>query len=241
MSEAGVVGVSSSLVIPSVPTLDTPGSNDVPPPSPDGFYRPTPICETEEIIGEVLGGTINTILQGFDSAIGPAIDEVQNALGGSSTDAGSENIGTIDNSISEDNVLASLDSGDLMLSLTQTVGEAARIDSNTVGAANRYWASGDISGGIQSLITAVGIATIGDQEQIINPAFSSINNGFEVSPSFNIISPFINGVDENILTGVGDALHSIRTGNLPQLVVDAGRLASFVPRVQNAILKNGGC
>ena len=239
VSEAGVVGVSSSLVIPSVPTLDTPGSDDVPPPSPDGFYRPTPICETEEIIGEVLGGTINTILQGFDSAIGPAIDEVQNALGGSSTDAGSENIGTIDNSISEDNVLASLDSGDLMLSLTQTVGEAARIDPNTVGAANRYWASGDISGGIQSLITAVGIATIGDQEQIINPAFSSINNGFEVSPSFNIISPFINGVDENILTGVGDALHSIRTGNLPQLVVDAGRLASFVPRVQNAILKNG--
>ena len=238
-SEAGVVGVSSSLVIPSVPTLDTPGSNDVPPPSPDGFYRPTPICETEEIIGEVLGGTINTILQGFDSAIGPAIDEVQNALGGSSTDAGSENIGTIDNSISEDTVLASLNSGDLMLSLSQTVGEAAGINPNTVGAANRYWASGNISGGIQSFITAVGIATIGDQEQIINPAFSNINNGFEVSPNFNILSPFINGVDENILTGVGDALHSIRTGDLPKLVVDAGRLASFIPRVQNAILKNG--
>ena len=58
-------------MIPSVPTLDTPGSEDVPPPLLMDFYRPTPLCETEEIIGEVLGGTINTILQGFDGAIGP--------------------------------------------------------------------------------------------------------------------------------------------------------------------------
>ena len=61
-SEAGVAGVSTSLVIPSGPVLDTPGSGDVPPPTPDGFYRPTPLCETEEIVGEVLGGTINTIM-----------------------------------------------------------------------------------------------------------------------------------------------------------------------------------
>ena len=45
------------------PVLDTSGSEDVPPPSADGFYRPTPLCETEEIIGEVLGGTINTIVR----------------------------------------------------------------------------------------------------------------------------------------------------------------------------------
>ena len=77
-SEAGVVGVSTSAVIPSVPTLNTSGSNDVPPPTPDGFYRPTPLCETEEIIGEVLGGNINTIMSGFDSAIGPVIDEISN-------------------------------------------------------------------------------------------------------------------------------------------------------------------
>ena len=86
ISEAGVAGVSTSAVIPSVPTLDTPGSNDVPPPSADGFYRPTPLCETEEIIGEVLGGTINRILQGFDGAIGPVVDEISNSLGGSSTE-----------------------------------------------------------------------------------------------------------------------------------------------------------
>ena len=78
-SEAGVVGVSTSAVIPSVPVLDTSGATDVPPPTADGFYRPTPLCETEEIIGEVLGGTINTIMSGFDSAIGPVIDEVQNS------------------------------------------------------------------------------------------------------------------------------------------------------------------
>ena len=124
-SEAGVVGVTTSAVIPSVPTLDTPGSADVPPPTADGFYRPTPLCETEEIIGEVLGGNINTIMSGFDSAIGPVVDEIQNALGGTSTETGSEDVGTIDNAINENNVLASLSSGDLILSMSQTVADQA--------------------------------------------------------------------------------------------------------------------
>ena len=119
-------------MIPSVPTLDTPGSEDVPPPSADGFYRPTPLCETEEIIGEVLGGTINTIMSGFDSAIGPVIDEIQNSLGGSSTETGSENICTIDHAINENNVLSSLSSGALILSFSQSVADQAGIDPNSV-------------------------------------------------------------------------------------------------------------
>ena len=69
-SEAGVAGVSTSAVDTKCSYFRYTGSNDVPPPTADGFYRPTPLCETEEIIGEVLGGTINTIMSGFDSAIG---------------------------------------------------------------------------------------------------------------------------------------------------------------------------
>ena len=49
------VGITSSQTIPSTPVLDTPGATDVPPPTADGFYRPTPLCETEEIVGEVMG------------------------------------------------------------------------------------------------------------------------------------------------------------------------------------------
>ena len=170
-SEAGVVGVTTSAVIPSVPTLDTPGSADVPPPTADGFYRPTPLCETEEIIGEVLGGNINTIMSGFDSAIGPVIDEIQNALGGTSTETGSEDVGTIDNAINENNVLASLSSGDLILSMSQTVADQAGIDPNTIGGANRFWSDGNYGRGLVSFIDAAGQNTP-DNQQLIAQALS---------------------------------------------------------------------
>ena len=155
-AEAGVVGVSTEAVIPTSPALDTPGSNDVPPPTAEGFYRPTPLCETEEIIGEVLGGSINTIMQGFDNAIGPVIDEIQNSLGGTSTETGSSNEGTIDNAINENNVLSSLSSGDLVLSMSQTLADEAGIDPNSIGSSNRFWSDGNYGRGLVSFIDAAG-------------------------------------------------------------------------------------
>ena len=38
-----------------------------------GFYSPSPICDTEELISEVLGGNLNEIMQGFDAAITPVV------------------------------------------------------------------------------------------------------------------------------------------------------------------------
>ena len=175
ISEAGVAGVSTSLVIPSVPVLDTPGNTDVPPPIPDGFYRPTPLCETEEIIGEVLGGTINTIMSGFDSAIGPVIDEIQNSLGGESTETGSENKGAIDHAINENNVLSSLSSGDLVLSISQTLADQANIDPNTIGGANRFWADGNYGRGLVAFIDAAGGNTP-DNQQLIADALLLIDD-----------------------------------------------------------------
>lgn len=45
----------------------------IPPLPPTGFYSPSPICDTEELIGEVLGGNLNEIMQGFDAAITPVV------------------------------------------------------------------------------------------------------------------------------------------------------------------------
>ena len=53
-SSIGAVGVTTEAVIPSRNDLDTPGSGDVAPLPPDDYYTPTPLCETEEVIGEVL-------------------------------------------------------------------------------------------------------------------------------------------------------------------------------------------
>ena len=240
VSEAGVAGVSTSLVIPSVPTLDTPGSEDVPPPSADGFYRPTPLCETEEIIGEVLGGTINTILQGFDGAIGPVIDEISNSLGGSSTETGSEDRGTIDHAINENNVLSSLSSGDLVLSFSQTVADQAGLDPNNVGGANRFWADGNYGRGLLGFIGAVGQDTP-DNQQLIADALSLIDDKSDpdgIAAGLVLASNLL-GVNENVLTGIGNAFQAIRTGNIPDLITAAGSLASYNPRILTAIAGKG--
>ena len=240
ISEAGVAGVSTSSVIPSVPTLDTPGATDVPPPVPDGFYRPTPLCETEEIIGEVLGGTINTIMSGFDSAIGPVIDEIQNSLGGSSTETGSENEGTIDHAINENNVLSSLSSGDLILSFSQTVADQAGLDPNSVGGANRFWADGNYGRGLVAFIDSVGQNTP-DNQQLIADALLLIDdksNPEGIAAGLVLVSNVI-GVNENLLTGIGNAFQAIRTGDIPSLISSAGSLASFSPRILSAIAGGG--
>ena len=240
-SEAGVVGVSTSSVIPNVPLLDTPGSNQVPQPSNDGFYRPTPLCETEEIIGEVLGGNINTIMQGFDNAIGPVIDEIQNSLGGSSTETGSDlNKNKIDNAINENNVLASLSSGALILSFSQTVADKAKIDPKTIGGANRFWADGNYGSGLLQFIDAANQNTP-DNQQLIAQALQLIDDRSNPTgiASGLVLASNLLGVDESILIGVGNAFQAIRTGDIPNLLSAAGGLAAINPRILNAIAGQG--
>ena len=238
--EPGTVGVTTSAVIPSVPILDTPGSSDVPPPTADGFYRPTPLCETEEIIGEVLGGTINTIMSGFDSAIGPVIDEIQNSLGGTSTETGSENEGTIDHAINENNVLSALSSGGLILSFSQTIADQSGADPSKIGGANRFWADGNYGRGLLGFIDVVGQNTP-DNQQLIADALSLIDdtsNPDGIAAGFLLVSNII-GVNENLLTGIGNAFQAIRTGDIPSLISAAGGLASFSPRILSAIAGGG--
>ena len=237
---AGVVGITSSQTIPAIPVLTTPGSDNVAPPSADGFYRPTPLCETEEIIGEVLGGTINTILQGFDDAIGPVVDEVQNALGGSSTETGSDNLGVIDNAISENNVLSALSSGDLVLSISQTLADQSGVDPAKVGGANRFWADGNYGRGLVSFIDAAGQNTPTNQS-LIAEALSLIDdkgNPNGIAAGLSLASNIL-GVNENLLTGIGNAFEAIRSGNITNLISAAGNLASFNPRILNAIAGRG--
>jgi hypothetical protein len=234
------VGITSSQTIPSTPVLDTPGATDVPPPTADGFYRPTPLCETEEIVGEVMGGTINTIMSGFDGAIGPVIDEIQNSLGGSSTETGSENVGTIDHAINENNVLSSLSSGALILSFSQSVADQAGIDPNSVGDSNRYWADGNYGRGLTGFIDAAGQNTP-DNQQLIANALSLIDdrsNPTGIAAGLTLASNIL-GVNENLLGGIGLAFAAIRSGGIPDLISAVGGLAAFNPRILNAVVGGG--
>ena len=239
--EAGIAGVSTSSVIPSIPLLDTSGSDQVPQPSQDGFYRPTPLCEAEEIIGEVLGGTINTIMSGFDNAIGPVVDEIQNSLGGSSTETGSDlDKNKIDNSINENTVLASLSSGALVLSLSQTLADQAKIDPNSIGGANRFWAEGNYTNGLLQFLDAAGQNTLDNQTLIANALalIDDRSNSTGIASGLASTSNIL-GVSENLLSGIGDAFQAIRVGNIPDLLSAAGSLAATNPRILDAIAGQG--
>ena len=239
--EAGTVGITSSQTIPSVPTLDTSGSENVPSPPSEGFYSPTPLCDTEEIIGEVLGGTINTIMQGFDDAIGPVIDEVQNSLGGSSTETGSENVGKIDNAINENNVLAALSSGSLILSVSQTLADRSGVNPSNIGTTNRFWADGNYGRGFISFIDSAD-QNKPENQALIAEALSLINdrsNPNGIAAGLSLASNILK-VDESILSGIGNAFQAIRIGDIPNLISAAGGLAAVNPRILNAIAGSGG-
>ena len=81
---------SSPSPSPTQPQLTSPGAEVVPPLPEEGYYIPTPMCATEEVVGEVLGATINQIMSGFDSAIEPAV----NAAAGESGSAGKKAAGS---------------------------------------------------------------------------------------------------------------------------------------------------
>ena len=179
-------------------------------------------------------------MSGFDSAIGPVVDEIQNSLGGTATETGSENIGTIDNAINENNVLASLSSGALVLSITQTVASEAKIDPNTVGGANRYWSDGTWGSGLLSLIDSAGQNTP-DNQQLIADALLLIDDKSDpdgIAAGLMLTSNLL-GVNENLLSEIGLAFGAIETGNIPNLLAAAGSLAATNPRILSAIAGQG--
>ena len=81
---------SSPSPSPTKPQVQGPGSEVIPPLPQEGYYIPTPMCATEEVVGEVLGSTINQIMKGFDDAIQPAVT----AASGKSGSAGKKAAGS---------------------------------------------------------------------------------------------------------------------------------------------------
>ena len=81
---------SSPSPSPTQPQLQGAGSELVPPLPAEGYYTPTPMCATEEVVGEVLGSVLNEIMTGFDNAIEPAVV----AAAGKSGEAGAKAAGS---------------------------------------------------------------------------------------------------------------------------------------------------
>ena len=86
---------SSPPASPTAPQVDEglPNTAEIPPLPEEDYYTPTPMCSTEEVVGEVLGSTLNEILQGFDDAISPPVVGAENASSSAGSSGGKKGAG----------------------------------------------------------------------------------------------------------------------------------------------------
>ena len=141
----GGTGAGGADPIPYQPTLpdDVSKGIQLPSPPPKGYYQPSPICSTEELLGEVLGSSINKITQSFgkanDSMVAAANDGTNPDT---NTVAGSSGTKSIDMSISERNVTASLEKGALVSGMAAAFASAVGVDKNVIGRVTRAFEQG---------------------------------------------------------------------------------------------------
>ncbi len=221
------------------PELDTPGSDILPPPPRDGYYTPTPLCTSEELVGEVLGSSINTIMQAYDDAMAPVVNSIKVSLGASadlSGDAGSEPVGTVNNAINENNVLSALSSGDLVGSMSSTMAEQAGVKANIIGPVTNAFINGDYASGINALLGLAG-ADIPANQTAIAAGMLAFASG-DVAQGFNAVSGVL-GFDAPLANGIGSAFAAIKSGDTASLLNAAGGLASMYPGILNSIAGKG--
>ena len=203
------------------PQLDTPGSEVLPPLPPDGYYSPIPLCSTEELIGEVLGANINTIMSTFDDAVGPVVDQVRISLGQEPTESGSEPTGKVDNSINENTVLAALASGDLTNSISSEMAVQSGVDPTKIKTVAGPFSAGDYPAGLTNLIDLAGKNTPANQT-LIASAVAALAAG-DILGGFSSVSSML----------------GIRTGNISGLVGAMGGLASLNGGILDSIIGKG--
>ena len=218
------------------PQLDTPGSEVLPPLPPDGYYSPIPLCSTEELIGEVLGANINTIMSTFDDAVGPVVDQVRISLGQEPTESGSAPTGKVDNSINENTVLAALASGDLTNSISSEMAVQSGVDPTKIKTVSGPFSAGDYPAGLTNLIDLAGKNTPANQT-LIASAVAALASG-DILGGFSSVSNML-GIDPDFMNGVGNAFGAIRTGNISGLVGAMGGLASLNGGILDSIIGKG--
>jgi len=218
------------------PQLDTPGSDILPPVAPDGYYSPIPLCSTEELIGEVLGANINTIMSTFDDAVGPVVDQVRISLGEEPTESGSAPTGKVDNSINENTVLAALASGDLTNSISSEMAVQAGVDPTKIGTVAGPFAAGDYPAGLTNLIDLAGKNTPANKV-LIASAVAALASG-DILGGFSSVSNML-GIDSDFMNKVGGAFGAIRTGDISGLVGSMGGLASLNGGILDSIIGKG--
>ena len=223
--------------IPYQPTLpdDVSQGIQLPSPAPKGYYQPSPICSTEELLGEVLGSSINKITQSFGKANDNMVAAANDGTNpDTNTVAGSSGTKSIDMSISERNVTASLEKGALVSGMAAAFASAVGVDKNVIGRVTRAFEQGQYGYGLEVMATlanAVG-TDVGRKRMLSNImdqiASGDIMGGF--SESANLF-----GIPVNLMAGMGMGFAAIKSGDMGSLTSALQSLGGLDPAIMGSV------
>ena len=230
-------GTGGAGPIPYQSTLpdDVSQGIQLPSPAPKGYYQPSPICSTEELLGEVLGSSINKITQSFgkanDSVVAAANDGTNPDT---NTVAGSSGTKSIDMSISERNVTASLEKGALVSGMAAAFASAVGVDKNVIGRVTRAFEQGQYGYGLEVMSTlANAVGTDVGRKRMLSRIMDQISSG-DIMGGFSE-SANLFGIPVNLMAGMGMGFAAIKSGDMGSLTSALQSLGGLDPAILGSV------
>ena len=210
---------------------------ELPSPPPKGYYQPSPICSTEELLGEVLGATINKIT----AAYGAASDTILSAANDGTnpdidSEVGEEDEKVIDMSISKRNVTASLEKGTLVSGMAAAFATAVGVDKNVIGRVTRAFEQGQYAYGLETMAVLAGaVGTDEGRRRTLDNLVSQINSGdiaggFDQSASLFGVPPGLGA-----LAALGAGFSAVKSGDMGALTSAVQGLGGVDPSIMGAV------
>ena len=197
------------------------GASDdlLPPPAPEGYYYPNPACETEALLADIMSGTINDIMKGFDDAIDLT-----------STD-GERPQSRLSNALTQENVITAFENGQLYAGIGAALAASVGINANQSGAITSAFQSGNYAAALTSLVDLSGS---NQGLGALSSALQSLDNNDIVGAFSSLSGPL--GADPKFMEAVGATFDAITTGNMLGLTNAVGNLGGLAPQVLTNVL-----
>ena len=233
----GAAGTGTGDLIPYQSTLpdDVSQGIQLPSPAPKGYYQPSPICSTEELLGEVLGSSINKITQSFGKATDSVVAAANDGTNpDTNTVAGSAGTKSIDMSISERNVTASLEKGALVSGMAAAFASAAGVDKNVIGRVTRAFQQGQYGYGLEVMSTLAGVVgSDAGRKKFLSRIMDQIAGG-DIAGGFSE-SATLFGIPVKLMAGMGTGFAAIKSGNMGSLTSAIQSLGGLDPAIMGSV------
>tara|TARA_Y100000022_G_scaffold62073_1_gene53223 strand:+ start:475 stop:2883 length:2409 start_codon:yes stop_codon:yes gene_type:complete len=213
INDATNINDTPRIPLPTQPQTGTPSEFDtdfpIPPLPPGGFYSPSPICDTEELISEVLGGNLNEIMQAFDAAVTPVVFASRDFLtldAYSGTTYAKQILGAkpqkiIRKSVSPAAVKTTLSSGELQVAMVQLLANQLGVRSFRTSTNDaREFVQNPIEGLISILSSIPDLPSGGSLKDILLAA-ASIESSTPLFLTPGTLSSFVDSTVDFLKTG----------------------------------------